>query len=64
MRMLVDLGDLSRSLTTHTTGQSGHVDHPHYDDMIPLWQAGENLPMLWDRADIEADAEATLVLTP
>lgn len=64
MRMLVDLDDLTRSQAVHTTGQSGHTDHPHYDDMIPLWLAGDNIPMLWDRADIEADAEATLVLTP
>ena len=64
MRMLVDLGDLTASLAVHTTGQSGHTDHPHYDDMIPIWLAGDNVPMLWDRADIEADAEAILVLTP
>ena len=64
MRMLVDLGDLSRSLTTHTTGQSGHADHPHYDDMIPLWLAGEYSPMNWTRAQIEAAAEATQVLVP
>ncbi len=64
MRMLVDLGDLTRSYAIHTTGQSGHVDHPHYDDMIPLWLAGETVPFLWGRADIEADAEAVLVLTP
>ena len=64
MRMLVDLGDLTRSYAIHTTGQSGHIDHPHYDDMIPLWLDGRTVPFLWDRADIEADAEATLVLTP
>ena len=64
MRMLIDLGDLSKARAIHTTGQSGHTDHPHYDDMIPLWIAGETAPMLWDRADIEADAEAVLKLTP
>ena len=64
MRMLVDLGDLSRSLTTHTTGQSGHTDHPHYDDMIPLWLTGEYSPMNWTRAQVDAAAEATQTLTP
>jgi len=64
MRMLVDLGDLTRSRAIHTTGQSGHIDNEHYDDMIPLWLAGETAPFLWDRSDIEADAEATLTLTP
>ena len=64
MRMLVDLGDLSLSLTTHTTGQSGHADHPHYDDMIPLWLTGEYSPMNWTRAQVDAAAEATQTLVP
>lgn len=64
MRMLVDLGDLSNSRAINATGQSGHTDHPHYDDMIPLWLAGETLPFLWERSDIDADASAVLNLTP
>jgi penicillin amidase len=64
MRMLVDLGDLSRSLSTHTTGQSGHTDHPHYDDMIPLWLAGEYSPMNWTRAQVDAAAESVQTLVP
>jgi penicillin G amidase len=64
MRMLVDLGDLSNSRAIHATGQSGHTDHPHYDDMIPLWLAGETVPFLWERSDIDADASAVLELTP
>jgi len=64
MRMLVDLGDLTNSRTIHTTGQSGHTDDKHYIDMAPLWLQGETLPMLWSRADIVADAEATMILVP
>lgn len=64
MRMLIDLGDLTNSRAIHTTGQSGHAYHEHYIDMAPLWLAGETLPMLWDRADIEADARATMMLVP
>lgn len=64
MRMLVDLGDLANSLTVHTTGQSGHADHPHYDDMIPMWQTGEYYPMLWHRQGIEQNAESVQVLVP
>ncbi len=63
-RMLVDLADLSRSRTTHMTGQSGHTDHPHYDDMIPIWLAGEYSPMNWTRAQIDAAAESVQTLTP
>ncbi|MCB1245915.1 MAG: penicillin acylase family protein, partial [Acidimicrobiia bacterium] len=64
MRMVVDLDDLSRSTAVHTTGQSGHTDHPHYDDMIPAWLAGETYPMLWTRDAVVADTEARLVLVP
>ena len=64
MRMLIDLDDLTNSLAIHTTGQSGHIDHEHYDDMIPLWLDGKTMPMLWARTDILADTEATLLLMP
>jgi penicillin G amidase len=64
MRMIVDLGDLSRSLAVHTTGQSGHAFNPHYADMIRLWQNIEYLPMLWDRDQVQANAEGRLTLVP
>ncbi|MBC7223723.1 MAG: penicillin acylase family protein [Anaerolineae bacterium] len=63
-RQVVDLSDLSRSVSTHTTGQSGHPYHKHYDDMIALWREVRYHPMLWTRADVEAHAEATLRLLP
>ncbi len=63
-RMLVDLADLSRSLAIHTTGQSGHIDNPHYADMIPFWLEGRYAPMWWTRSQVEEAAEATLVLVP
>lgn len=64
MRMLVDLGDLSRSLTVHTPGQSGHTEHEHYDDMIELWIAGEYYPMRWTRSQVDEAAEGMLTLEP
>ncbi|NIS82632.1 MAG: penicillin acylase family protein [Anaerolineales bacterium] len=63
-RMIVDLSDLNSSLSIHTTGQSGHPFHPHYDDMIDLWRDIEYHPMLWARQDVVAAAEAHLTLTP
>ncbi len=63
-RQIVDLGDLTRSVSMHTTGQSGHPYHQHYDDMIDPWRNIEYHPMLWERADVEADAEGVLVLRP
>lgn len=64
MRMLVDLSDFSGSYAIHTTGQSGHTDHPHYDDMIPFWLEGRNTPFLFTRGDVLADADAVLTLVP
>jgi penicillin amidase len=63
-RQIVDLADLSLSVSMHTTGQSGHPYHDHYDDMIDPWRNIEYHPMLWAREDVEADAEGTLVLVP
>jgi penicillin amidase len=64
MRMLVDLSDFTRSETVHTTGQSGHAYHPHYDDMAPLWADMQYYPMLWERTAVIADAEGHLRLLP
>ncbi len=64
MRMIVDMSDLSRSRTTHTTGQSGHTDHPHYDDMIPLWLNGKYSPMNWTDSQVDNAAETVQTLIP
>ena len=40
---VVDLGDFIRSLSMHTTGQSGHPYHPRYGDMIGSWRNIENI---------------------
>ena len=63
-RFIADLSDLSRSLTMHTTGQSGHLFHRHREDMIPRWQNVEYHPMLSSREAVEANADAVLTLTP
>jgi penicillin amidase len=64
MRMIVDLGDLNNSRTVHTTGESGHAYHPHYDDMASLWANIEYYPMWWDVDSIIGDAEGHLRLIP
>ncbi len=63
-RQIVDIGDWSRSLSMHTTGQSGHPFHRHYDDMIDPWRNIRYHPMLWNRAEVEASAEGILRLVP
>jgi len=63
-RMIVDLSDLSKSLSVITTGQSGHAFHPHYIDMADLWRNVQYHPMLWTEEQVRVDGEAHLTLTP
>ena len=63
-RMIVNLSDLNQSLTVHTTGQSGHAYHPHYNDMIELWRNIEYYPMFWEQATIIDNATNHLRLLP
>ncbi len=63
-RMIVDLSEISNSLSIHTTGQSGHAYHPHYVDMADLWRKIRYHPMLWEREDVETGAEGHLRLVP
>jgi len=64
MRMIVDLSNMEASRSIHTTGQSGHAGHRHYDDMIDLWLNGEYHPMLFGSQAVEAAADDLLILTP
>jgi penicillin amidase len=63
-RYIADLSDLSNSRIIHTTGQSGHLFHRHRQDFIAMWEGVEYHPMIWSREAAEANAEATLTLTP
>lgn len=63
-RQVIDLQDFSRSVSMHTTGQSGHPFHAHYDDMIDAWRNFQYHPMLWTRSQVEAAAEAHLRFIP
>ncbi|HLD94631.1 MAG TPA: penicillin acylase family protein [Anaerolineales bacterium] len=63
-RSIVDLGNWENSLQINTTGQSGHAYHKHYIDLAGLWANVEYMPMHWDRAAIEAEAESHLFLMP
>ncbi|MHB0856119.1 MAG: penicillin acylase family protein [Anaerolineae bacterium] len=63
-RQIVDVGGWENSLAMSMVGQSGHAMHPHYDNLLQQWRDVEYYAMLWDRAAVEAEAGATLVLTP
>lgn len=48
MRMVVDLGDHSRSTAINTTGQSGHAFHVNYFDMAHDWALGRQRPLAFE----------------
>jgi penicillin amidase len=48
----------------HTTGQSGHAGHKHYDDFIDPWRFIEYHSTLWLRESVEASARDHLTLQP
>jgi penicillin amidase len=63
-RQVIDLGDWDRSVAIHPTGQSGLPTNRHYKDFVSLWATGRYHPLLFSRARIEQNAEATLTLQP
>ncbi|MDX1663448.1 MAG: penicillin acylase family protein [Candidatus Promineifilaceae bacterium] len=64
LRMIVDLSNFDQSLGIHSTGQSGHPFHEHYDDFIPLWQNGLYHPMWFSRDAVEEATVDHLLLQP
>jgi len=63
-RHLVDLDDLSKSVAMLTPGQSGQPGSKHYRDFVEPWSKVEYHPMLFNREDIEKEAEEVLMLLP
>lgn len=61
-RQIVNMDDLSQSLTIIPPGQSGQLGNDHYDDLIEPWLEGKSHPMLWTRKQIETNTEAKLIL--
>jgi penicillin amidase len=63
-RSIFDLGDLDKSLMMHTTGQSGHATHRHYDDFIRAWRDVRYHPSLWERDSVRQASRERLLLVP
>ncbi|MGA7271531.1 MAG: penicillin acylase family protein [Acidimicrobiia bacterium] len=63
MRMVVDLSDLSQSVSVNTTGQSGHAYNRHYFDLNHAWATGSTHPMRFG-PDSVSDPEGVLELVP
>ena len=63
-RFLADLSASGRTQGVNTAGNSGNPASPHYADQFPEWLAGRYHPLWMDRAEVDANAEGTLSLTP
>ncbi|WP_164014705.1 penicillin acylase family protein [Pyxidicoccus trucidator] len=64
LRVVIDLGDLSRSMSIHAPGQSEHFFHPHREDLMDLSQQVQYHPLLYTRQAVESHVRNTLTLQP
>ena len=64
LRAIYDLSDLDRSLFVHSTGQSGNVLSPLYDNLEERWRNGDYVNIPTRREAFEEDALGRLRLVP
>lgn len=63
-RMVLDVGQWDDSVAINMPGQSGDLESPHYQDLLPLWREGRYFPLLYSRAAVEREAQSRIVLLP
>ncbi len=63
-RGIYDLGNPDQSRYIISTGQSGNVYSPHYDDLLELWAKGEYIAIPIDPASIAATTVDRMELQP
>ncbi len=63
-RGIHDLSGPDGSTGTHAPGQSGHPSSPAWNDLLPMWSAGERHPMPLSPRAVRAVARDTLTLLP
>jgi penicillin amidase len=63
-REIFDLSDWDNSIAINVPGQSGQPGARHYDDLLPLWSAGQYFPLRFSRAAVDAVTADVLILKP
>jgi penicillin amidase len=63
-RQIFDLSDLNAARILIPPGNSGQPGSPHYGDNVERWRDLQYHPLYVSWADIEANAEGTLLLRP
>jgi penicillin amidase len=64
LRALYDLSNLENSRFMHSTGQSGNVLSPLYDNFARRWASVSYIPLHTVRGEVEKDMLGTLSLQP
>ena len=62
LRTIYDFSDFEKSLVIISTGQSGNVMSPHYDDLSKLWGEMKYVPLVTKPENYEKGALGTLIL--
>ncbi|MBV8878287.1 MAG: penicillin acylase family protein [Gammaproteobacteria bacterium] len=63
-RQIFDLADWDNSVAINVPGQSGEPGSKHYDDLLPLWSAGQYFPLRYSRSAVDAVTTDVLILQP
>jgi len=63
-REIFDLSDWDNSVAINVPGQSGQPQAKHFDDLLPLWSAGQYFPLKFSRAAVDAVTTDVLILEP
>ena len=64
VRAVFDPKNWDRSRVINAPGQSGSPDSPYFADLARLWSAGQDFPLVFSDAAVEANAASVLMLTP
>jgi len=59
-----DPADWDRSRAMNAPGQSGSPASPHFSDLAKRWAGGEDVPLAFSEAAVQANTDSTLTLVP
>ena len=63
-RVVMDSANWDNSVATHSPGQAGNPDSPHYRDLFQLWAKHRYFPLFYTREKIESVTESRTLLEP
>jgi len=61
---ILDVGAWDNSVMVNSPGESGVPGSAHYSDLMPLWDQGQYIPMLYSRAAVEQHVSERVILEP